>query len=259
MQFLIGFIVLIFIFVIFSIVFFPLIPFFIAIAFLLRNKLKKEGKTFSEFFKEATADGFSQVFFKGLWLLFKLVSAFIVWMIFTTILWGVFLRKTFGFDAGLVLAMIINLFWFYIFFKKEIDWLREEPVKYENPVGDKYAYINKVVEELINNKYLSKDDKEKILREINSILLKVKQIEELKEVKKIPEFEVYEISKLVNTLVSKILTTFLKEPTEENITKLFEAINITKSEVDRVYKNYIGDPSEKLEKEIEFLKRKYLK
>jgi hypothetical protein len=261
MQFIIGLVALIIVLIIFSIIFFPLIPFTIFFIYLTKKKLERENKTLKDLFKDVRKENLPDLLLKMAWFTFKLISAFILWLVFTAILWGLVLRRL-GADIGLALSMIINLFWFYIIFKKEIDWLRKDdlPISQERTKFDNYdytymlTYLNKIK----NTPSIAKEDREKIIFFLTSILEKIIKIEEAKYKKGIPDFEIHELRKLLETLNFKILDNYLKTPSKENTEKLFEALNIANQELDRVFKSYIGDPQKTLEKELEFLRRKYL-
>ncbi len=260
MQFIIGLVALIIVLIIFSIIFFPLIPFTILFIYLAKKKLERENKTLKDLFKGIKKENIPDLLLKIAWFTFKLISAFILWLVFTAILWGLILRKL-GADIGLALSMIINLFWFYLLFKKEIDWLRKDdlPISQERTKFDNYDYTYMLLylKKIKNNPSIPKEDKEKIIFFLTNILEKIIKIEEEKYKKGIPDFEIYELRKLIETLSFKILDNYLKTSSKENTEKLFEALDIVNQEIDRVYQSFIGDPQKTLEKELEFLKRRY--
>lgn len=161
------------------------------------------------------------------------------------------------------------------------SFYRETTVEFNKTVGDfdineKFPNINEILSNMnINLSNTSRDFyTEKIIENLNSILAKtdnIKQKEELtksvnnilhylteleKVKNKIPKFEKYEINKLIQQHLLKILSLGSKSD-KSSIDKVIQGVKIIENEIGDLYTSYIGNVEDQLDKEIEFLKRKY--
>ncbi len=121
---------------------------------------------------------------------------------------------------------------------------------------DKNSYTEKIIENL--NTILAKTDnleqKKELTKSVNNILHYLTELEKVKQ--KIPKFEKYEMNKLIQEHLLKILTLGSKSD-ESSIDKVIRGVKIIENEIEELYSSYIINVDDQLDKEIEFLKRKY--
>ena len=147
------------------------------------------------------------------------------------------------------LLLVGFLIWFFFIRKKENNnsQLKNDKEKKEN-LKDKFLLI---LIEIVKIPDLSQKDRKKVydeLEEIVNILEKIEKIE-------IPSVKRYEIEKMIGDYLYRLVLS-LNNSKSKDVNKFLEGVSIIKTQLEKIYNDYIENNLD-LDKEIEFLKRKF--
>ncbi len=150
----------------------------------------------------------------------------------------------------LIWLLIVAFLVWYFFIKDKSDSNkgRTKNEKETSNLKDKFL---KILIEIIKIPNLSSKDRKKIYDELE----KIADILEKIEGTDIPSVKRYEIEKLIGDYLYRLVLS-LNNSEQKNVEKFLEGIDIIKTQLEKIYNDYIQNSLD-LDKEIEFLKRKF--
>jgi len=147
----------------------------------------------------------------------------------------------------ILIIFLIFLIW-QAFFKKSKS---SSYIKREEKKDLKSSFFSMLID-IAESESLTKEDRNKVYKEFLDLVQLLKSIDSME----LSNLTRHEIEKFVNDYLNNLVKGF-KNSKEKDVNKLLEGIKIIKRELEKIEKNY-RDNSTDLEKEIEFLKRKFL-
>jgi polyhydroxyalkanoate synthesis regulator phasin len=147
----------------------------------------------------------------------------------------------------ILIIFLIFLIW-QAFFKK--DKASEYRAKSEEKRDLKQNFLSILID-IAESGNLSKEERNRIYKELLDLVQLLKSIDSMQ----ISNITRHEIEKIVNDYLIRLVKGF-KSSREKDVDKLLEGIRIVKKELEKIEQTY-RDNSSDLDKEIEFLKRKF--
>ena len=156
------------------------------------------------------------------------------------------------------LKLLIFLIWLLIvaflvwyFFIKDKSGGNKGKTKSEKETSNLKDKFLTILIEIIKIPNLSSKDRKKIYDELERIADILEKIEGTD----IPSVKRYEIEKLIGNYLYRLVIS-LNNSEQKNVEKFLEGIDIIKTQLEKIYNDYIQNSLD-LDKEIEFLKRKF--
>ncbi|RUM60456.1 MAG: hypothetical protein DSY66_04370 [Persephonella sp.] len=146
------------------------------------------------------------------------------------------------------ILIIVFLIWFFFLRNRKKS---EENIDLKSEKIDIKEKIFSILIEIYKLNNLSSNERNKIYDKLEEIINLLEKLDEID----IPQISKYEINKLIGDYLYRLILS-LKTSKSQDIDKLLEGIDIIKTQLEKIYNNYI-DNSLDLESEIEFLKRKF--
>jgi len=150
----------------------------------------------------------------------------------------------------LIWLLIVAFLVWYFFIKNKSD-SNKGKTKNENGTSNLKDKFLTILIEIIKIPNLSSKDRKKIYDELE----KIADILEKIEGTDIPSVKRYEIEKLIGDYLYRLVLS-LNNSEQKNVEKFLEGIDIIKTQLEKIYNDYIQNSLD-LDKEIEFLKRKF--
>ena len=150
----------------------------------------------------------------------------------------------------LIWLLIVAFLVWYFFIKDRLNSNKGE-TKNENETSNLKDKFLTILIEIIKIPNLSSKDRKKIYDELEKIVDILEKMEEID----IPSVKKYEIEKLIGDYLYRLVLS-LNNSEQKNVEKFLEGIDIIKTQLEKIYNDYIQNSLD-LDKEIEFLKRKF--
>jgi len=147
----------------------------------------------------------------------------------------------------ILIIVLLFLIWKTFFAKKK----KEDYTPKAEPEDIKEKIFNLLIE-LAEDDRLKKEDRIKIYDKFEELIQILKTLDSM-EINSVTR---YEIEKIVSDYLYKLVRGFLNSP-DRNIDLLLEGIDIIKAQLEKIKETYDTN-REDLNKEVEFLKRKFL-
>ncbi|RUM62299.1 MAG: hypothetical protein DSY59_00475 [Persephonella sp.] len=150
----------------------------------------------------------------------------------------------------LIWLLIVAFLVWYFFIKNKSDSNKGKTKSEKGTSNLKDKFLTILIE-IIKIPNLSSKDRKKIYDELE----KIADILEKIEGTDIPPVKRYEIEKLIGDYLYRLVLS-LNNSEQKNVEKFLEGIDIIKTQLEKIYNDYIQNSLD-LDKEIEFLKRKF--
>lgn len=150
----------------------------------------------------------------------------------------------------LIWLLIVAFLVWYFFIKDKSDSSKGKTKNEKGTSNLKDKFLTILIE-IIKIPNLSSKDRKKIYDELEKIADILEKIEGID----IPSVKRYEIEKLIGDYLYRLVLS-LNNSEQKNVEKFLEGIDIIKTQLEKIYNDYIQNSLD-LDKEIEFLKRKF--
>ncbi len=150
----------------------------------------------------------------------------------------------------LIWLLIVAFLVWYFFIKDKSSGNKDKTANEKEASNLKDKFLTILIE-IIKIPNLSSKNRRKIYDELEKIVDILEKMEEID----IPSVKKYEIEKLIGDYLYRLVLS-LNNSEQKNVEKFLEGIDIIKTQLEKIYNDYIQNSLD-LDKEIEFLKRKF--